>query len=150
MQWLEKHINGFFNLNAALIIAGLIFGIWGIVLMIAMLAGFPHTILPSSWEPVQRHVVGFFLPGVIKSLLISTFFVVLFLKKKNIAFPLLILVTIIVFGIDGQTNYIAYIDQFIFFNPSLSVSTISCFIDVFQFVLCLIGTMLWIRKLTRS
>ena len=149
MQWLEKHINSFFNLNVIISTFGAISVIWITIMFIGIGCGIPH-FFPFGWTVAQRESINSFAPIGIVSAIIYLLFSAWFFLKNFFAFPVFIFYRIINLQLSGKENYIQYLSQLVTQNQLSVAFNIGWFLDGFQFVLCVIGTILWIRKLTKS
>lgn len=138
MTWLEKHINAFFRVNGVLLFAGIVMGIWATLQL-----GVPHN-SPSTWTPYQWNMIDFLWKPVIFDLILSLSLAALCFMKKYFVFPIILICSI--YTLKGGVMTIDEIIRYGFIYP---VAFLSCLIGVAEFILGILGTMLWIRKIWR-
>lgn len=137
MRWLEKHINIFFKLNGILWLIYITVSIWALY----SIMGWPNNSI-DTWKPHQWVMVkAYWIPKLAYCVIFLLFSALCFMKKY-FTFPVMTVfigssLDIILFNINQVLEKgLAY--------PGPNIAGI---FGIILFILSLIGTILWIRKL---
>jgi hypothetical protein len=141
MRWLEKHIDLFFKVNGILMLVTIIFGIFAILWTF----GVPDN-SPTTWTSYQWHMIDFLWKPAIINSLIGILFAILCVMRRYFVFALILLFNSHHF-IDGCMWNIAQIIKYGFIYP---VNNLQGLLMTLQFILAIIGIILWIRKILRG
>ncbi len=140
MNQFYTHEKVFFRLNVLVLILLTFFLIWGVY----DLGGLPNNNI-SQWTPLQWSLIKFLWisPGI--QVAIQIVLIILFLNKKYLAFPLLIISFLSSIG-----NAISNVNQILskgFLSPSFNLWGIFLCLSL---ALAIVGTILWFRKVLKS
>ena len=126
--------------NIILLSIGVIIGIWGVLL----LGGIPdHG--PMNWTNYQWSMIRFLWGPTVIQIILSLLLIILCIVKKYFVFPIIFAMSFYTLNI-GLTN-IGEVFKYGLIYPVYNISGLIYFI---QFILALLGTILWIRKLKRK
>lgn len=136
MHWLEKHMDSFFKLNGILWLIAIPVSIWSLYSTM----GLPNNSI-DTWETYQWVMVkAYWVPKLMYCIIYLLFSMLCFARKYPV-FPIMTLflassLNIILFNINQVLE-----KGLIYPGPNLAG-----ILGIIQFVLGLIGTMLWIKK----
>jgi len=139
MNWLEKHVKGFFLINGILLIVSLILGVWA-----TLQFGMPNS-NPIRWTSSQWNMIDFLWGPILADIIISLLLAAFCFLKKYIIFPV-----IFIYSVYGLKIGIINMNEIIRYGFIYPIDNLSGIIIIIEFILALLGTILWIRKLKRK